>query len=197
MTASEEFDRDLRLTAMGWLSARTQDGLEAIHSDELLEFRFHGQRFRLMDPQRGIRKPRELNSALSIRTVYSPNEAARPYADAIGDDGTITYKWRGDDPDHAENRALRHAMERGRPLIWFFGVGQAMYQPIYPVYFIREEPEHQQFVLATENVAQLYRDGAPASEYMRRYMRVEARRRLHQPVFRASVMMTALIEIPQ
>ncbi|MCX2966279.1 HNH endonuclease [Gordonia aquimaris] len=188
MTAQEEFDRELRLEAMGWLTRRTQDGLEAIRSDELLEFSFNGSPFRLMDAQRGIRKPRELESALSIRTVYSPDEARRPYADEIGDDGSITYKWRGDDPSHPENRGLRRAMELGQPLIWFFGVGTALYKPIYPIYVVREEPEQHQFILAPDDVAQILRAGEPESEQMRRYVQVESKRRLHQPVFRATVM---------
>lgn len=188
MAVSEEFDRDLRLAAMGWLTKRTQDGLESLRSDELLDFTFRGEPFRLMDAQRGIRKPRELENALSIRTVYSADESRRPYADEISGDGSITYKWRGDDPEHAENRALRRAMDAGQPLIWFFGVGTAVYKPIYPIYIVREEPENHQFILAPDDVAQLLRDGEPASEQLRRYVRVESKRRLHQPVFRATVM---------
>ncbi|GAA1481173.1 HNH endonuclease [Gordonia sinesedis] len=188
MTVDDDFDRDLRLAAMGWLTTRTQDGLEAVRSSELSDFTFRGEPFRLLDPQRGIRKPKELDSALSIRTVYSADPSKRPYADEIGDDGSIAYKWRDGNPDHAENRALRRAMDLSRPLIWFFGVGTAVYQPIYPVHVVREEPENQQFVLATEDVAQLLREGAPATEQMKRYAQAEARIRLHQPVFRASVM---------
>ena len=67
-----------------------------------------------MDPQRGIRKPAGFASAPSIRTVWRPSGAERPYEDAIGDDGLVRYKWRGDDPDHAENRALRAAMNAGQ-----------------------------------------------------------------------------------
>ena len=188
MTTQEEFDRDLRLEAMGWLTRRSQDGLEAMRSDDLLEFTFRGDRFRLMDAQRGIRKPRQLDSALSIRTVYSADEAKRPYADEVGDDGSITYKWRGDDPEHPENRALRRAMENGQPLIWFFGVGTALYKPIYPIYIVREEPESHQFILAPDDVAQILRDGPPTAEPLKRYVQVESKRRLHQPVFRATVM---------
>uniref|UniRef100_UPI003D8B2A06 HNH endonuclease n=1 Tax=Gordonia sp. B7-2 TaxID=3420932 RepID=UPI003D8B2A06 len=188
MVTSEEFDRDLRLEAMGWLTRRSQDGLEAMRSDDLLEFTFRGDRFRLMDAQRGIRKPRQLDSALSIRTVYSADEAKRPYADEIGDDGSISYKWRGDDPEHPENRALRRAMENGQPLIWFFGVGTALYKPIFPIYIVREEPESHQFILAPDDVAQILRDGPPTAEPLKRYVQVESKRRLHQPVFRATVM---------
>ena len=188
MPTDEEMDRELRLAAMGWLTQRTQDGLEAITTDELLDFTFRGERFRLMDAQRGIRKPRQLDSALSIRTVYSADKSKRPYEDEIGTDGTITYKWRGDDPDHPENRALREAMHQHQPLIWFFGVGVAAYKPIYPIVILREEPREHQFVMAPGGVAEILNSAEPIGENLKQYALTESKRRLHQPVFRATVM---------
>ncbi len=126
----------LRAEAMEWLSARTRDGLDSLTSDAIGEFAYEGERFRLMDPQRGIRKPATFSSALSIRTVWRPEGADRPYEDDIGIDGRLRYKWRGTDPNHAENRALRAAMDSGQPLIWFWGVGNALYQAIFPIYVV-------------------------------------------------------------
>lgn len=185
---SEDFDQELRQSAMDWLSRRTADGAESLRSDDILDFRFRGDSFRLMDAQRGIRKPRQLDSALSIRTVYSSDDSRRPYDDAIGSDGFIRYKWRGEDPDHSENRALRAAMTHRVPLIWFFGVGTALYRPIYPIYVVREEPELHQFVLAPDTVANIAPTGSVVEEQLRRYIVSETKRRLHQPVFRATVL---------
>ncbi len=56
---------------------------------------------------------------MSIRTVYTKPGATPPYADAEGPDGLIRYKYRGDDPLHPENRALRRAYLDGLPVIWF------------------------------------------------------------------------------
>lgn len=183
-----DLDTRLRETAMDWLKIRTNDGLESISSTDLLDFRFDGEPFRLMDPQRGIRKPKELAAALSIRTVYRPDGAKRPYEDEMGDDGLLRYKWRGEDLDHPENRALRSAMELGLPLIWFFGVGVAMYQPIFPVYLLAEEPERHQFVIIPGAIRGLVDVTSPAESQLRRYVMAESKRRLHQPVFRATVM---------
>jgi putative restriction endonuclease len=173
---------------MEWLKLRTSDGLESISSTDLLDFTFDDQHFRLMDPQRGIRKPKELAAALSIRTVYRPDGAKRPYEDEMGDDGLLRYKWRGEDLDHPENRALRAAMELELPLIWFFGVGVAMYQPIFPVYLLAEEPERHQFVIIPGAIRGLVDTTSPAESQLRRYVMAESKRRLHQPVFRATVM---------
>ena len=128
-------------------SRSTHTTVALISSVDLLDFEIDGRQFRLMDAQRGIRKPRELSAALSIRTVYTPDGQQRPYEDSLGSDGLLRYKWRGDNADHAENRALRAAMEGRLPLIWFFGVGPGVYEPIYPAYLLWEEPDQHQFVI--------------------------------------------------
>jgi putative restriction endonuclease len=164
------------------------DGQTPISSAELLDFEIDGVSFRLMDAQRGIRKPQELSSALSIRTVYRVDGKNRPYADEVGSDGLLRYKWRGDDPNHAENRALREAMRQGVPLIWFFGIAPGVYKPIYPVYLLWEEPEERQFVIDPDVARGLVSPGAHVDEHVRRYIVRETKQRLHQPVFRATVL---------
>lgn len=187
-TWADERDAALRDEAMAWLERRTHDGLYPLTRDEIGDFRFDGEPFALIDPQRGIRKPRELSSALSLLTVYRPEGAARPYEDSIGADGLYRYMWRGEDPDHAENRALRAAMQQNRPLIWFWGVGPGVYQAIFPIYLVAEEPEKRQFAIATDGIQRLLPRDSPMEETLRRYVRAETLRRLHQPVFRSMVM---------
>lgn len=163
-------------------------GLDPIHSEDLADFTFRGRRIALIDAQRGIRKPAVLDAALSIRTVYRPEGAARPYEDGTGPRGEIYYKWRGDDGDHPENRALRTAMERRLPLIWFHGVGAGLYQAVFPVYLADEEPQLHQFVLALDETYGLRDDGSLAEAQLRRYVIRETKARLHQPVFRSTVL---------
>ena len=185
---STERESRLRSAAMAWLAVRTNDGLDPLTSEEIREFTFEGEKFLLMDYQQGIRKPKELSSALSIRTTWRPEGAERPYDDSIGVDGLPRYKWRGDDPNHVENRALRRAMESGVPLIWFWGVGTALYQAIFPIYLVGEERGDQQFVVATDGLQHLRPTISPVEEVLRRWVRTETTARLHQPVFRGMVM---------
>lgn len=186
-------ERDLRFRheAMAWLGARTHDGDLQISGEDLADFHFEGLRIPLVDRQRGIRKPAVLPAALSIRTVYTPPGRVRPYDDLPGRDGLLRYKWRGADPGHAENVALRRAMQKRLPLIWFFGIGGGQYQPTFPVYLVAEEyPEHQ-FVVGYEPEFAAAATDAPDSPMearMRRYVLQETKVRLHQPVFRATVM---------
>lgn len=183
----DEKDARLRREAIAWLALRTNDGADAISSSELLEFTFDGEPFRLLDVQRGIRKPAVLPAALSIRTTYTPEGRERPYDDRPGPDGFLRYKWRGDDAEHAENRALREAWRREVPLIWFFGVGSATYLPVFPIYVLDEERAGQQFVV-TPVVGHALAAGSVVEEHMRCYIVTQTKRRLHQPVFRAQVM---------
>ncbi|EOM75835.1 HNH endonuclease [Rhodococcus rhodnii] len=188
---ASDFDGRLRREAMTWLTVRTNDGLDAISREELADFTIDGAPFKLVDRTRGIRKPKELTAALSITTTYGPTGAARPYEDSVGTDGLLRYKWSGTDPDHMDNRGLRAAMTTRVPLIWFYGVGTGLFlpvYPVYPVYVVAEEADTHQFVVATDAAAELYRPDSPAEAHLRRYFLAETKRRLHQPVFRATVM---------
>jgi len=90
------------------------------------DFRFDGEPLPLQ-LQNGIRKPAGLEAALAFTTVYTPAGGRPPYEDAVGSDGLPRYKWRGTDPGHHDNRALRTAMLQHKPLVWFVGVGDASY----------------------------------------------------------------------
>ena len=151
---------------------------------------------RLVGTQTGIWKPRELSAALSILTGYYSREARRPYEDGLGADQLLRYKWRGTDPNLADNRCLREAMSAQLPLMWFLGVGYApgtntqVFQPIFPVWLIAEEPAEHQFVVALdESQRELVADGAvQVGEIERRYNHALVRQRLHQPLFRSRVL---------
>lgn len=174
---------------MAWLTVRTNDGADAISSGDLLDFTVDGQPMRLMDAQRGIRKPAAFRAALSIRTIHRAPGRPRPYEDEFDPrDGLMRYKWRGIDPDHPENRALREAMRLSVPLIWFVGVGVALYQPIFPVFLLWEEPEKREFVIDPNVARELVRRDSPVEARLREYVMRETRQRLHQPVFRATVL---------
>lgn len=96
--------------------------------------------------------------------------------------------WRGDDPEHAENRALREAMRRRLPLIWFHGFAPGRYAALYPVYLLSEESTARRFVVALGDEQRIAPVGA-VDEAVRRYVERITWQRLHQPVFRAGVML--------
>lgn len=186
----DTYETEVRQAAMAWLDARTDfgGGFRLFTSQELREgFPFGGGRVALLSPQPGIWKPRSLTAALSIRTRYTPPGQSRPYEDTMGADGCLRYKYRGEDPGHSDNRALRAAMEQALPLIWFWGVAPAVYEAIRPVWLVAEEAQQHQFVVAVDEAQRSVAVGSGATDAERRYAERLTKQRVHQPLFRAQV----------
>jgi putative restriction endonuclease len=175
-----------RQAAMQWLDQRPTPRVDFTW---LSTFTFEGQRVALMDRQRGIRKPAGFDAALAIRTTFTSPGQAPPYADDIGSDGLQRYKYRGRDPEHSENVALRNAHRDGSPIIWFVGVAPGIYEPIYPVWVVGDEPEHLQFALAVEEGQRFLRTDQVMTDDTRRWVERRTKQRLHQRVFRSQVLL--------
>lgn len=81
-------------------------------------FIFEGRRMPLVNPQRGIFKPKEMKFLLSIRTVFPKPGGKVWYEDQIDihrkifeNLESVDYAFMGTNPDAAENRWLREATE--------------------------------------------------------------------------------------
>lgn len=190
MTAISDFDERLRSSAFAYLRTIQRRTGGPLRFTDVYEFHLDGHRIPLMDRQRGIRKPHMLDAALSFRTVHAKRPDLRPYDDSPGPDGYLRYKWRGTDPEQAENRALRAACRQHLPLIWFQGIKSGLYLPIFPVWLVDEEAASHQFVVALDlDQKDRWVGGSVIDlDLRRRYAERVARERLHQPVFRARVL---------
>jgi putative restriction endonuclease len=186
-----ESDQRVRAAAFAYLDGLATKGQPLVRQDDLAPFNFDGSPLRLMATQQGIWKPRQLDAALSFRSVYATDPSQRPYDDVAGPDGFLRYKWRGVDPEHPDNRSLRQAMVRELPLIWFQGVASGIYLPIYPVWLAAEEPQLHQFVVSLDVEAlRLRHDLAQEDpELVRSYAERVVQARLHQPLFRQRVLL--------
>ena len=111
------------------------------HGELSTGFTFQGKRIPLVNPQRGIFKPRQMRYLLSIKTVIPKPGGRVWYDDQLeahgqiydGDDG-IDYAFMGSDPNAADNQWLRAAYENQVGVIYFLGIAPGRYQPIWPVY---------------------------------------------------------------
>jgi putative restriction endonuclease len=87
VTDAADFDERLRYSAFAHLRAVQLRTGGPVRFEDVAEFRLNGDRIPLMDRQRGIRKPRVLDAALSFRTVHADQPDKRPYDDSPGPDG--------------------------------------------------------------------------------------------------------------
>lgn len=186
MADGGDLDTRLRLAMFDHLSRVSDEHPDGVPSEVINSFVFDGAQFRLI-VQPGIRKPAQLVAALTIRTTWTPPGAEAPYADEVGDDGSLRYKWRGTDPNHPDNRALREAMGRQAPLAYFYPVARGVYKAIYPVYLIEEDPAAYEFAVEIGEYVEPD-DDDPAAALERRYTRRLTLQRLHQVLFRPKVL---------
>jgi putative restriction endonuclease len=180
-------DARLRTASFAYLDRLRQVNLDgALHSADINRFSFEDRPQKLI-VQTGIWKPAGLSAALSIRTTYTPPDQPPPYEDDLGLDGYVRYKYRGTDPNHSDNRALRDALATHVPLIYFIGLDKGLYSVHYPVWIVSEDRARLEFTVAvdegqrpTGTVDLVWPDKAYALRL--------TQQRLHQPVFRTRVL---------
>lgn len=158
-------------------------------------FQFGGERIPLINPQRGIFKPRNMDFVLSVRTVY-PRTGARVWYDdqrqvhsqVERGEEVIDYAFMGTDPDAADNRWLREACEAQVPLLYFLGIAPGRYTPIWPTYIADWSAAELKVRLAFGASASIETTWGLPDAPERRYGLRLVRQRLHQATFREAVL---------
>lgn len=152
---------------------------------ELVDFALpDGTVERLVDPGRGgIWNPRGYAATLTI--VTSPDG---PYPDREIDGGLLQYSYqRG--PEGGKNLKLRAAMQLGLPVIRLNKIGPNAYNPIYPVFVVGDNPTIREFTLTVDEVLRSVPVGHELSPIEKVYAARIVQQRVHQPAFRAQVML--------
>ena len=177
---------DARLAVFAWLREKGKSNGGVFPGSELEEgFEFEGRNLHLKGPT-GIWIPRGFEVPISITT-----RANGPYElDDIGDDGVLTYAYRGADPEHRDNVGLRRAWKTRTPLVYFKEVANHHYQAIWPVIVIEDRPNDLCIRAVMEPAfVNLGPDVDPSTVALspldlRRYAWTQTRQRLHQGAFR-------------
>jgi putative restriction endonuclease len=157
-------------------------------------FVFNGERIPLVNPQRGIFKPRQMAYLLSIKTVF-PKPGGRVWYDdqrevhrqVFEGEETIDYAFMGQNPDAADNRWLREAFEQRIPIIYFLGIAPARYKAMLPAFVCGWDATG---LKARVGFGMQNRDEfvLPETVAERRYALREVQQRLHQASFREALM---------
>jgi putative restriction endonuclease len=167
-----------------------------LSSQQLAEgFLFEGTRIPLVNPQRGIFKPRQMQYLLSIRTVF-PRPGARVWYDdqrqvhrqIYQSEELVEYAFMGTDPDAADNRWLREACEERIPIIYFIGVAPGRFLAQAPAFIAGWDRSALKasvgFGEPVDYAGAAFQDEVPARRYALRVLK----QRLHQTTFREAVL---------
>jgi putative restriction endonuclease len=186
-------DTPIRLAAIEHL--KRVSVADVVSAENLRQgFFFQDQRVPLINPQRGIFKPAAMRYLLTVRTVFPVSGRKVWYDDqrrvheqiSRGDD-LVDYAFMGTDPEAADNRWLREAMQARVPIIYFLGVAPQRYLTIWPVYIVSWSATDLKARLAVAPAAAVQEQGLPSTPERRYGLRL-VRQRLHQATFREAVL---------
>lgn len=188
-----DIDERLRLAAFDRVRKLSEihDPLTAQQLGE--GFFLNGVRYPLLNPRRGIFKPRQMRFLLSVNTVF-PKTGNRVWYDdqrevhrqIFDGDEFVDYDFMGSDPDAADNRWLREAFHHQIPIIYFLGIAPGRYQAMLPAFISGWESGALKARVAF-GLPEQQALSPPESAVERRYALRAVKQRLHQATFRAAV----------
>jgi putative restriction endonuclease len=192
MTTAEEARARMLIAAQ---ARRLTDNGGLASSDLLAGVEIDGQRIPVINPQRGIFKPKQFRYLLSIRTVY-PKSGARVWYDdqrevhaqiEAGEE-IIDYAFQGSDPQAFDNQWLLEAMQAQVPLIYFLGIAPSRYTAHFPTFVVDWNPAALKAGIAFGVPMEAGDKVATPDAAERKYALRVVRQRLHQARFRAAVL---------
>ena len=160
-------------------------------------FMFEGEKVHLATRAKGIFKPRQMCTLLSIKTVV-PRSGRRYWYDdqrlaggSFEPGADFHYAFRQGGPSRADNQLLRVAWEERIPLIYFLGVSPGRYQPIVPAFIYGWDPGRERCQIGPGRLDAAPRTIEPSPLEVpaeRRYFLLQVQQRAHQAFFRDAVL---------
>lgn len=188
-------DAAIRRAAFDHLRALSA-GRDYVTSEELARgFDFNGERIPLVNPRRGIYKPRQMKYLLSIRTVFPKpgnkiwyDDQRQVHQSLYKSEEFVDYAFMGSNPEAADNRWLHEVSDSQIPIIYFIGVAPGHFFPALPSYVAawdrRRLLARVGFGEPAEYLTSKFSDNAPARRYALRVVK----QRMHQATFREAVL---------
>jgi putative restriction endonuclease len=124
----DQLDSDARIRAAAFAEVqRLTQAYGNLNSKHLAAgFLYEGARIPFVNPRRGIFRPRQMKHLLSIKTVIPKPDHHVWYDDQrevhnqiFSGNESVDYAFMGTNPDAADNRRLREAMDFQVPIIYF------------------------------------------------------------------------------
>ena len=189
-------DELIRKAAFDHLRALSA-GRDYLTSEDLARgFLFEGQRIPLVNPRRGIFKPRQMKFLLSIRTVFPKpgnwiwyDDQRQVHQALYRSNDVVEYAFMGANADAADNQWLRQACEEQVPIVYFIGVAPGRFFAACPSYIASWDRNKLRATVGfgepVDYLSNRYSDNEPARRYALRIVK----QRLHQATFREAVIM--------
>ena len=192
-----EGEPDIRMRSAAFEHLRQLNAThDYLSSQQLAEgFFFEGNRIPLVNPQRGIFKPRQMEHLLSIRTVF-PKPGAKIWYDdqrhvhrqIYQSEDLVEYAFMGTNPDTADNRWLREACEQKIPIIYFIGIAPGRFLAQVPAFIAAWDRHALKAMVGFGQPAAHGGAAFPDEQPARRYALSAVKQRLHQATFRQAVL---------
>ena len=163
--------------------AQRMEASTVMTRDDLENFEVEGEIHKLIDQSKGIRNPNYLQATITI--ISDPKSS---YDDGMGSDSLYRYAYEKGS-ENGSNRKLRRAMELQLPIVLLRKIRTGSFVPIFPVYVQADDRKHRQFLLALDEGLRFIDDPLHLTDDERRYADRMVRQRLHQPEFRAKVLL--------
>lgn len=186
MFSKEDEDR-LRLEIFSWLDGFTD---QPWVSRETLEtgFIYNGRPLRLIGSQQGIWTPRSQVQMRAVLSVISKPDG--PYEDLKLDESRTVYKYMGENPNHPSNVAMREAGRLKIPFIFLEWTAPGKYIPRFPAHVVQDFPDKLEVVIDYSGAPTFGQVSDLEPESIERsYRERQVRQRMHQPRFRAKVIL--------
>lgn len=196
--AETERDSQIRLAAIAWVQDLHKRHGTISWSQIDDGFSFHAERIRLATKARGIFKPKQMETLLSIKTVV-PKPGRKVWYDDQSIDQTVfgrrehfAYSFMEGARSDQVNRLLIQACDLRLPIIYFVGVAPNLYEPIVPAIIYGFDTTLRRCFVGPgdlgERTADVIPQGVSDDADKRRYRVGLAQQRLHQSMFRAAVL---------
>jgi len=183
VTMSKTDQARLRLDVFAWLETRMQEKGHLTWDELRNDYSFQGYRIPLVG-QRGITNPSILDETLCVQTSFR-----NPYLDE-STDGPIQYKFEAQHGNTGgSNKKLRAAMEARVPIAYLQGIAPGIYVAWGNVFITDEDLIEGHVTLNLDPAAGLLAAESAPNEIERNYAIRLAKQRVHQPKFRAEVLL--------
>ncbi|MCW0234129.1 MAG: HNH endonuclease [Ferrovibrio sp.] len=193
-------DAALRLEIFQYLrELGGEDGLVTAAQLSAGYIRNDGEHVALITRPRGIFKPRQMSSLLSIKTVVPRSGRGVWYDDQreahnqiYNGREAVSYSFMGQNPDAGDNLLLKQACDAKIPVVYFLGISPGVYEVLLPTFVDHWSADDLKVRLVFGNTTQdKLQDeidtSPPKNDLQRRYALTAVKRRLHQDAFRQAV----------